>query len=226
MFVTVASYKGGVGKTTTAIHLAAYFQQLAPTLLIDGDPNRSVTTMAKRGKMPFAIADEKEGLYRVRDYEHIIVDTEARPGAADFEDLARGCDLLIIPTVPASMDRDVLILTLAAAQKLAPSKYRVLLTKVPPPPEPEGPALRRELVIDHIAVFTAEIPRLKAFEHAAAAGVPVNQLADQRARRAWRAYAIMGKEITNGRKQVLRIRRGDKASPQGSRSAATQRRPA
>ena len=200
MFVTVASYKGGVGKTTTAIHLAAFFQQSAPTLLIDGDPNRSVSALAKRGGMPFQIADEKEGLYQVRNFQHVIVDTEARPGAADFEDLARGCDLLVIPTVPASMDTDALIPTIAAAQKLAANKYRVLITKAPPPPETEAMALRRELEAGGVPVFIVDIPRLKAFEHAAAAGIPVNKLTDKQARRAWQAYEAAGKEITDGRR--------------------------
>ena len=199
MFVTVASYKGGVGKTTTAVHLAAYLQRLAPTLLIDGDPNRSATAWAKRGSMPFTIADEKEGAYQARKFQHVIVDTEARPGSADFEALAKGCDLLIVPTVPASLDTDVLILTLAAARKLAPDKYRVLLTKVPPAPEMDGPQLRQELIRQGIPVFTSEIPRLKSFEKAAAEGVPVYAvLHDQRAKRAWEAYEAAGGEIING----------------------------
>ena len=49
MVVTVASFKGGVGKSTTAIHLAAYLQALAPALLVDGDPNRSVSEWARAG---------------------------------------------------------------------------------------------------------------------------------------------------------------------------------
>jgi chromosome partitioning protein len=78
MFITVASYKGGVGKTTTAFHLAAYLQGLAPTLLIDGDPNRQATGWAKRGGVPFKIVDENEGAYEARNYQHVVIDTEAR----------------------------------------------------------------------------------------------------------------------------------------------------
>jgi chromosome partitioning protein len=59
MIVTVASFKGGVGKTTTALHLATYFQTLAPTLLVDGDLNRSALDWASRGNLPFKVIDEK-----------------------------------------------------------------------------------------------------------------------------------------------------------------------
>ena len=151
--------------------------------------------------MPFAIADEKEGAYQARNFQHVVVDTEARPGSADFEVLAKGCDLLVVPTVPAALDTDVLILTLAAVRQLAPDKYRVLLTKVPPPPEPEGKQLREELQRQGIPVFTAEIPRLKSFEKAATDGVPVYAvLGDRRAKRAWQAYESAGKEIMHGGK--------------------------
>jgi chromosome partitioning protein len=73
--------------------------------------------------------------------------------------------------------------------------YRVLLTKVPPPPEPEGAQLRTALTAQGIPLFTVDIPRLKAFEKAAAAGVPVYAVDDARARRAWEAYEAAGKEL-------------------------------
>ena len=88
MYITVTNYKGGVGKTTTAVHLAAFFQRHAPTLLIDGDPNRCATRWADTGKMPFTIVDREESDYHARNYTHVIKDTEARPGMADFEKLA------------------------------------------------------------------------------------------------------------------------------------------
>jgi chromosome partitioning protein len=44
MIITVTSLKDGTEKTTTALHLAAYLEQLAPTLLVDGDLNRKEIT--------------------------------------------------------------------------------------------------------------------------------------------------------------------------------------
>ena len=49
MIFSVASFKGGVGKTTTAVHLAAYLQTLAPTLLLDADQTKNATAWSQRG---------------------------------------------------------------------------------------------------------------------------------------------------------------------------------
>ena len=93
MIVTVASFKGGVGKTTTALHLATYFQTLAPTLLVDGDLNRSALDWASRGNLPFKVIDEKAAVKFARQYEHIVVDTPARPAPEELKTIAEGCDL-------------------------------------------------------------------------------------------------------------------------------------
>lgn len=195
MYITVTNYKGGVGKTTTAVHLAAYFQRLGPAVLIDGDPNRSATKWAESGKMPFRIVDREEGDYQARNFTHVIKDTEARPGMADFERLVKGCDLLVIPAVPSKLDIEALKLTVAALRRVGSDRYRILLTKVPPAPETDGPELRKLLTEAETPVFVAEIPRLKAFEKAAAQGVAIYDVHDPRAARGWEAYEAAGKEI-------------------------------
>jgi chromosome partitioning protein len=104
MIITVASFKGGVGKSTTAVHLAAFVQQkLGSTLLVDGDPNRSVTVWAKRGELPFPLCDERQAAKLARQYENLIFDTKARPEKEDLKALADGCDLLIIPSTPDAL---------------------------------------------------------------------------------------------------------------------------
>src|SRR5262245_29956327 len=198
MIITVASFKGGVGKTTTAVHLAAYLQTLSPTLLLDGDDTRNATAWSKRGKgFPFKVADEVQAARFARDYTHTVIDTGQRPKQVDLKVLAEGCDLLVIPAVPASLDTDGLVLMLQTLYDIGTDRYRVLLTKVPPPPEPEGRELRRALIAQSVPLFRTDIPRLKAFEKAAAAGVTVSAVDDPRAKRAWESYERAGKELCN-----------------------------
>jgi chromosome partitioning protein len=201
VIITVASYKGGVGKTTTAIHLAAYFNQLAPTLLVDGDIIRAATKWSQRGNgsgLPFKVVPAGQMARHLRDFTHVVIDTEANPKDEDFKDAAEGCDLLVIPAEPEPTATDGLTYTLSKLRDLNNNRYRVLLTKVPPKPRTEGDQLRASLIENGIPVFLTEIPMLVAFHKASAQGVPVSQADDRNALRAGSAYESAGKEITNG----------------------------
>lgn len=195
MIITCASFKGGVGKTTSAIHVATYLQTFAPTMLVDGDPNRSASGWARHGKLPFAVIDERQATRHARSYEHIVIDTKARPDEEDLKALAEGCDLLVIPTTPDALALDALLLTVKALRALGADRYRILITLVPPKPSRDGEEARHMLHATGLPLFTQSIRRLVAFQKAALHGVPVQQVADPRAAEAWNDYALAGREV-------------------------------
>lgn len=194
MIVTVASFKGGVGKTTTAIHLAAYLNEDKPTLLVDGDQNRSAMTWAAPNKLPFKVVTDVQMAKYIRQFEHIVIDTQARPTKEDLEELADSCDLLILPTTPKALDLDALLRTVDVLQNME-ANFKVLLTIVPPAPSQAGKEARDLLTQEGIPVFDAEIRRLVAFERAPLAGVIVKDYSDPRAAVAWEGYETLGQEV-------------------------------
>ncbi|HLL38425.1 MAG TPA: ParA family protein [Rubrobacteraceae bacterium] len=198
MIVTVASFKGGVGKTVTAVHLSAYLNQLAPTVLVDGDPNRSATGWAQRGRLPFKVVDERQAVRFARDYEHIVIDTEARPDRQDLQTLAGGCDLLVIPTAPDALALDALLLLVDALEEMGADQYRVLLTMIPPRPSRDGEQARETLCAVKLPLFDGEVRRLVAFQKAALEGVPVYEAKDPRAVVGWQDYVQIGEEVLAG----------------------------
>lgn len=202
MIITVTSGKGGVAKSTTAVHLAAYLHRLAPTLLVDGDGIKTATKWSKNsdGKgLPFKVVSHAQMVNHIRDHTHVVIDTEGNPSDEDLKDLAESCDLLVIPAVPEGAANDGLIDILERLKKLPAARYRILIAKVPPKPKTDGQKLRAELAQGEFPVFAAEIPLLTAFDRAYVAGVPVCAVkGDPYAKRAWEAYEAAGKEIING----------------------------
>ncbi len=111
--VVVANQKGGCGKTTTAIHLAAALQELGgDAILIDADPQQSAMKWresAKEGTGLFNVVSVQRPILHeqcpslAEKYQHVIVDCP--PG---LEDMTRSAlmvaDLAIVPLQPSPLD--------------------------------------------------------------------------------------------------------------------------
>jgi len=196
MIISFAGFKGGVGKTTSAIHFAAYLQQKAPTMLVDGDPNRSALTWARHDKLPFKVIEERAAARYAREFEHIVFDLKARPEEEDLKALADGCDLLIIPSKPDPLSIDALLLTINMLRTIGAAQFRVLLTMAPPKPITDAERAQEALEGAGYPVLKTLIRRTKAFEDAAALGVPVNMVTGNAlAKEAWNDYVAAAKEL-------------------------------
>ena len=193
MIVTVASYKGGQGKTTTSIHVAALLNRKGPTLLVDGDPNRSASSWAGRKGFPFPVVDERRALKEAPKFKHMVIDTRAHPGEADLKELAAGCDQLIIPMTPDALALDTLHMLRGVLKDYG--KYRILLTCVPPPPSRARELMVEALIHEKVPFFEGFIRRYVAFQKAALEGVLVNEADDKHAQDAWEDYRKVVQEL-------------------------------
>jgi chromosome partitioning protein len=203
MRTVVLSRKGGVGKSTTAIHLGGYLAEVSEkgdeVLLVDTDPSRNALRWAKRGRLPFRVVGEDEvDAYpaMARNAKHLIVDMRGSPSAEEIENAMRLAEVMVIPIMPSGLALDTLLQTRRDLQRLGrEDRYRVLLTAVPPWPYRRGPQARAKLEELGIPLFGGEVRRLEAFETAADNGVLVRDLPDRRARRGWEDYVRVSEEL-------------------------------
>ena len=144
MIYAVVNTKGGVGKTTTAVHLATMLARTGKTLLIDADPQQSAAswavwrTEAGRALSPTTIclsgkAVFDEGRKMAEDYAECVVDAGGRDSSGLRAALLLA-QIAIIPIGASNLDAaamtDLLEVVELSKDYNAGLDVRVLLTRI------------------------------------------------------------------------------------------------
>jgi chromosome partitioning protein len=178
MRVAVVNLKGGTGKSTSAMFLAAALSKRGRTLLVDTDPQGSALTWAEDaeadgGELGFNVVsiptrDVKKRVDRMApDYEHVVIDTP--PGELYIVRAAlHAAGVAVVAISPSVMDINRFRPTLeliAEVEAVADLDYRVLLTMVRRISR-EGRDARQVMEELDLPVLATEIPHLSLYRSA------------------------------------------------------------
>lgn len=190
--VAVVNQKGGAGKSTTVMNLAAVAAENARVLVVDVDPQRSVTTWATAGEQlpreeqpPFDVVTETDPLalkdIRQAAYDLVFVDT---PGSLDNTDVIKvvvdNSNFVVMPTEPTALALFPLMNTYRRIVEPSQLDYRVVVTRVDSRSLTDASDARQMLTDEGLKVCKSFVRSYKAHERAPILGQVVTRYENTR----------------------------------------------
>lgn len=168
--IAVCSQKGGVGKTTIAMGLAAVFAETARVMLLDIDPQQSATDWAEAAgetlPFDFAASSDASELASIPtlEYDVIVVDTPgylANDGT--FEAVFASANLVVLPAEPAALSIRPLLRSIREVVEPSQVDYRVVVSRIQRGAAGQADAddLRAILAEEALPLFTAGVREYK-----------------------------------------------------------------
>ncbi len=184
MVLAVINQKGGAGKTTLAMNLAAGLARRGPTVVVDLDPQGSALQWAGAGSKPYpATVKALNGRWNAaglrqtyKAYSHIVLDCPPSLDSHASSQALRSADAALIPVLPSPVD-------LWASLRL-PQEVEAART--------ENPGLRAYLVLNQIEQRSALSAAMQ--DALAEFGLPVLKSAMRR-RAIYRGAALDGLSV-------------------------------
>lgn len=197
--IAVVNTKGGVGKSTTAVHLAAGLAKIGSTLLIDTDSQRTASSWAMWRKeanrepsptcaMLYDQAVRDDGKVLAQNFANTVVDA----GGRDSKSLRAALLLAQVAIVPVGASNfDAAGMTdleeiLDMSRQYNPDlKIRVLLTRLSPNPRSlDTQEMATYLVEKGFAVLNTRVHERVAWRRSVGQGATVEEFGDDDAAKA------------------------------------------
>ena len=163
-YIGFANSKGGVAKTTSAIHFTYWVAALKrlKAVLIDDARNQSALKWFSRSKEntkftpPFEVAPFTKIARASQGKEMVVLDTQASISKEALQGLAEDCDLVVVPT-KADIDSIMGAVNTVDVIKENGGDYRILITDCPPAPSKIGLEAQEALNDDGYQVIEQRI---------------------------------------------------------------------